>query len=85
MPTRPARRPGDATSPEPQSRSPLRSHDEERVLTDFARNYLTGRRWLCRIAHVCAGLGAIIAAIAAGWDHVMAAADHLHRIISHSH
>lgn len=59
-----------------------RSVEEEQFLTDFSRNYLAGRRWLCRLAHACVALGIMIGALAAGWDHILAVIERTLSLIS---
>jgi len=59
-----------------------RSTQEEQFLTDFARTTLNGRRWMCHLVHICWTLGFVIGAIAAGWDHILAAAEHVLNLIA---
>lgn len=61
-------------TPRAHTRQATRTSEEERVLTDFARNYLSGRRMLCRMSHVCAAVGGTVAAVVVTWDHLMTAA-----------
>lgn len=42
-----------------------RTSEEDAVLTEFARNYLAGRRVLCTAARVIAALGAVATAAGA--------------------
>lgn len=63
-------------------RPPRRSADEERVLTELARNYLMGRRVVCKFTHMCIGLGVAVGAFATWWDHIASAGARVRQIVS---
>ena len=60
---------------------PARTPEQEATLTYLAEVFTTGRRWLCAVTHTCIFLGMLIGVLAAGWDHLLSAADHALHLI----
>ena len=70
----------DFIEPAPWAKPPaadMRTTQEEQFLTDFARTTISGRKWMCHLVHISWTLGFVIGALAAGWDHILAAVEHI--------